>query len=91
MSDEDKKSNAGKGVEKTIAAPTPAPVVNPNHETGPAPESDTFEGTPVHRAVHAWMGKFVQDSPISRNTEIYNYLVSKLPALAEMINGENKA
>lgn len=51
--------------------------------------------TPTQRAISQWVSKRVNvaggGSPISRNTEAYNYLMKQLPELASMIDEENKA
>lgn len=47
--------------------------------------------TPTQRAITKWISKRVHNSPISRNTEVFNYLMKRLPELASMIDEENKA
>lgn len=51
--------------------------------------------TPTQRAISRWVSKRVNvaggGSPLSRNTEAYNYLMKWLPELASMIDKENKA
>lgn len=51
--------------------------------------------TSTQRAISQWVSKRVNvaggGSPLSRNTEAYNYLMKWLPELASMIDKENKA
>ncbi len=91
---EDKKNSTGPGAKATKPEPTveaakasPA-VAEPEPEL---PTSETFEETPTLRAIHKWVSKRVHGSPISRNTEAFNYLMKRLPELASMIDEENKA
>ena len=64
---------------------------NESKTTEDLPTSELFEETSTLRAIHLWVSKRVHDSPISRNTEAFNYLMKQLPELASMIDKENKA
>lgn len=92
---EDKKNSTGPEA-KVAKQPEPpveaAKVAEAVTEPEPdAPTAETFEETPTLRAIHKWVSKRVHGSPISRNTEAYNYLMKRLPELASMIDEENKA
>lgn len=103
---EDTKDNKistgpGKGDVKPAAAPTS--LTPPAVETTAAAEevkdaplaaTTTWGDTPTERAITAWVSKRVTGpggTPLSRNTEVYNYLMKQLPELASMIDEENKA
>jgi DNA polymerase III delta subunit len=49
------------------------------------------EETPTMRAINRWVSAKVRSSPLSRNTEAYNYLMAQLPELASAIDKENQA
>lgn len=54
-------------------------------------EASSEEETATTRAIRKWVSRRVHSSPLSRNTEAYNYLMKQLPELASMIDEENKA
>lgn len=81
---EDKKLSTGP---ETKVAKQPEPPV----ETAKDDKVAKVTETPTQRAIQAWVLKRVHSSPISRNTEVYNYLMKQLPELASMIDEENKA
>lgn len=50
--------------------------------------------TPTEKAIIAWVSKRVTlagGTPLSRSTEVYNYLMEWLPELASMIDEENNS
>ena len=69
---------------------SPAPETKVAKQPEPPVEAAPTE-TPTMRAITAWVSKRVRSSPLSRNTEAYNYLMKQLPELASMIDEENKA
>lgn len=71
-----------------------APAEQPKEEDAPLAATTTWGDTPTERAITAWVSKRVTGAggtPLSRNTEVYNYLMKQLPELASMIDEENKA
>lgn len=75
-----------KGAEEARAAAAQPPVVE-------APDAEAvaaFE-TPTRTTFQAWVEKCIHDSPLSRHTESYNYLLSQLPELEAMLKEDNKA
>lgn len=64
---------------------------SPSGDTSPVVDVVAPVETGVTRAIQRWVSKRIHGSPISRNTETYNYLMEQLPELASMIDEENKA
>ena len=98
--DKDTKISTGPLAGKTTdKSPTPPAVEAPKveePEVTDAPLAATvgWGDTPTERAITKWVSKFVTGvggTPLSRNTETYNYLMKQLPELASMIDEENKA
>lgn len=91
---EDKKISTGSDVKvvKPLTPPVEAEATSSTVEEKElvAPTSETFEETATLRAIHQWVSLRVHGSPLSRNTEAYNYLMKQLPELASMIDEENK-
>ena len=97
---EDKKFSTGPLAGKTTdKSPTPPAVEapkaeQPETEDAPLAATTAWGDTPTERAIIKWVSKFVTGvggTPLSRNTETYNYLMKQLPELASMIDEENKA
>ncbi len=84
-----------KATDKPLTPPVEAPKVEePKVEDAPLAATTTWGDTPTERAIIAWVSKRVTGAggtPLSRNTEVYNYLMKQLPELASMIDEENKA
>lgn len=55
------------------------------------PEASAPVETRTMQAIRSWVSLRVHSSPLSRNTEAYNYLMAQLPELASMIDKENQA
>ena len=100
MNEEKKDTKISTGPEAKAAATPPAPPVEaakvegPEVTDAPLAATTTWGDTPTERAITAWVSKRVTGAggtPLSRNTEVYNYLMKQLPELASMIDEENKA
>lgn len=83
-----------KAADKPLTPPVEAAKVEPEVTDAPLAATTTWGDTPTERAIIAWVSKRVTGAggtPLSRNTEVYNYLMKQLPELASMIDEENKA
>lgn len=52
---------------------------------------EVVEISTVSKTFQAWLVKSIHNSPLSRHTDSYNYLLSQLPELEAMLNEENKS
>lgn len=98
--DKDTKISTGPLAGKTTdKSPTPPAVEAPKVEEPEVTDAPLaavvgWGDTPTERAITQWVSKRVTapgGTPLSRNTETYNYLMKQLPELASMIDEENKA
>lgn len=60
-------------------------------EATPASVESVVSPSPTLGRIQEWVSTWIHNSPVSRNTEAYNYLMKRLPELASMIDKEKKA
>lgn len=77
------------GAETDAPAPVAEEVVPPTAEVPaeitPEPAAAPETPDPVSTAIQSWLYEHIANSPISQNTEIWNFLNSKLGALRDAI------